>query len=136
MREPVLRFPVTCPDCALESLWEMPIALIADALLTGKGIRFHSHCHDLYWTATFAEREQLRTSLALLNLENFRVSKPEKIRHRHEHHAYHDEQNVIGYKIREHHQAQSTQQGHHRPLLSPIDDKSESYGPEQQSPKQ
>jgi hypothetical protein len=69
MREPVLRFPVTCPDCALESLSEIPIALIANALLTGKGIRLHTNCHDHYWTATFAEREQLRKSLAVLKLE-------------------------------------------------------------------
>ena len=69
MREPVLRFPVTCPDCALESLSEMPNGLIANALLTGTGIRLHSHCHEQYWTATFAEREQLRRSLALLKLE-------------------------------------------------------------------
>lgn len=63
------------------------------------------------------------------------ISKPEKVRNRHEHDAYHDEQNAIGYKIRENHQAEPAQQGHHRPLLSPIDGKSESYGPEQQSPK-
>lgn len=69
MPEPILRFPVTCPDCALESLSELPIALIANALLTGKGIRLHANCHDLYWTATFAEREQLRSSLALLKFE-------------------------------------------------------------------
>ena len=71
MPEPILRFPVTCPDCALESLSEMPIALIANALLTGKGIRLHANCHDLYWTATFAERGQLRKSLALLKVETY-----------------------------------------------------------------
>ena len=71
MPEPILRFPVTCPDCALESLSEMPIALIANALLTGKDIRLYANCHDLYWTATFAEREQLRQSLALLKVETY-----------------------------------------------------------------
>lgn len=74
MPEPILKFPVTCPDCALESLAEMPIALIANALLTGKGIRLHAHCHDLYWTATFAEREQLRKSLALLKVEVYTLN--------------------------------------------------------------
>jgi hypothetical protein len=69
MREPILKFPVTCPDCALESLSELPIAVIANALLTGKGIRLHSNCHDHYWTATFTEREQLRRSLRALNPE-------------------------------------------------------------------
>jgi hypothetical protein len=69
MPEPILKIPVTCPHCALESLAEMPIALIANALLTGKGIRLYSKCHDHYWTATFAEREQLRKSLAVLKIE-------------------------------------------------------------------
>jgi hypothetical protein len=68
MPEPVLRFLVTCPDCALESLSELPIALIANALLIDKAIRLHSICHDRYWTATFAEREHLRQSLAQLDL--------------------------------------------------------------------
>ena len=69
MLEPMLKFSVTCPNCALKSVSEIPIALIANALLTGKGIRLHSVCHDHYWTATFAEREQLRESLSVLKLE-------------------------------------------------------------------
>ncbi len=70
MPEPILKFPVTCPECALESLAEMPIAAIANALLTGKGLRLHSNCHDHYWTATYVEREQLRKSLAALKMES------------------------------------------------------------------
>lgn len=76
MREPILKFPVTCPNCALESVAELPIALIANALLTGKGIRLHSSCHDHYWTATFAEREQLRKSLRMLKLETQALQEP------------------------------------------------------------
>jgi hypothetical protein len=68
MPEPILAIPVTCPHCALESLAEMPIALIANALLIGKAIRLYSKCHDHYWTATFAEREQLRKSLATFKM--------------------------------------------------------------------
>jgi hypothetical protein len=68
MPEPILKTPVTCPHCALESLAEMPIAVIANALLIGKAIRLYSKCHDHYWTATFAEREQLRKSLSVLKL--------------------------------------------------------------------
>jgi hypothetical protein len=63
MQEPILQFPVTCPACALETQCEMPIAVIAHALLSGKGIRLRAQCHDHYWTATFIEREQLRTAL-------------------------------------------------------------------------
>jgi hypothetical protein len=65
MPEPTLKFSVTCPDCALESVSEIPIAAIANSLLTGKSLRLYSNCHDRYWTATFTEREQLRKSLAL-----------------------------------------------------------------------
>lgn len=70
MPEPTLKFPVTCPACALESLSEVPIAVIANALLTGKGIRLHSTCHDYYWTATFVEREELRNALTLLPIDS------------------------------------------------------------------
>ena len=69
MPEPTLKFSLTCPDCALESVSELPIALIANALLIGKTLRLHSPCHDRYWTATFAEREQIRKSLAALKLD-------------------------------------------------------------------
>jgi hypothetical protein len=65
MPEPTLKFSVTCPDCAHESVSEMPIAVIANKLLTGQNLRLYSKCHDRYWTATFTEREQLRKSLAL-----------------------------------------------------------------------
>jgi hypothetical protein len=47
----------------------MPIAVIADSLLTGKSLRLYSHCHDRYWTATFVERERLRKSLATLRID-------------------------------------------------------------------
>jgi hypothetical protein len=73
MPEPILKIPVTCPRCALESLAEIPIAVIANALLIGKAIRLYSKCHDHYWTATFAEREQLRKSLRVLKLETHTI---------------------------------------------------------------
>lgn len=69
MPEPSLKFSVTCPDCALESISEMPIAVIASGLLSGKSLRLYSNCHDRYWTATFTEREQLRKTLALLKVD-------------------------------------------------------------------
>ncbi|HTD75769.1 MAG TPA: hypothetical protein VK652_19740 [Steroidobacteraceae bacterium] len=69
MPEPTLKFSVTCPDCALESVSEIPIAVIANSLLTGKSLRLYSHCHDRYWTATFVEREKLRKHLATLSID-------------------------------------------------------------------
>jgi hypothetical protein len=76
MSEPIFKVPVTCPHCALESVSAMSIALIANALLTGKAIRLHSTCHDQYWTATYAERQQLRRSLAVLNIEGHAQPSP------------------------------------------------------------
>jgi len=77
MPEPTLKFSVTCPDCALESISEMPIAVIANRLLTGKSLRLYSKCHDRYWTATYIEREKLRKSLAALSTDtNARQNPP------------------------------------------------------------
>jgi len=76
MPEPTLRFSVTCPDCALVSVSEIPIASIANSLLTGKSLRLYSNCHDRYWTATFTEREQLRKSLAVLNIDTHANQNP------------------------------------------------------------
>ena len=53
------------------SVSEIPIAAIANSLLTGKSLRLYSKCHDRYWTATFTEREQLRKSLALLEIDAY-----------------------------------------------------------------
>lgn len=69
MSEPTLTILVICPDCALESISEMPIAVIANGLLTGKSLRLYSHCHDRYWSANFTEREGLRKALAELNMQ-------------------------------------------------------------------
>jgi hypothetical protein len=70
MQEPTLRFVVTCPDCGLESLSELPIAIVANALLTGKSIRLHASCHDqVYWTATYIERELLRKTLGTMKID-------------------------------------------------------------------
>lgn len=69
MPEPTLKFSVTCPECALESVLEMPIGVIAHGLLSGKSLRLYSQCHDRYWTATFREREQLRQSLVALKID-------------------------------------------------------------------
>ena len=69
MREPSMKFPVTCPECAQESLGEFRIAFIATALMTGKSLRLYASCHDQYWTATAVEREQLREYLASITAD-------------------------------------------------------------------
>jgi hypothetical protein len=72
----MIKFAVTCPDCALESDLELSIAIIANSLLTGKSIRLYAGCHDQYWTATFVERGQLRKALAELKVDALRACDP------------------------------------------------------------
>ena len=74
MQEPTIKFSVRCPDCALESPTEIPIAMIANALLTGKNIRLYAGCHDQYWTATYLEREQLRKTLGTMTIDALQAS--------------------------------------------------------------
>jgi hypothetical protein len=62
-KEPGVRFPVTCPICARVLLTELPVALIAEALIVGSPIRLHASCHDVYWDATELEVEQIREYL-------------------------------------------------------------------------
>jgi hypothetical protein len=62
-KEPGVRFPVTCPLCAQTLLMELPVALIAEALLVGSPIRLHAGCHDVYWDAGELEVEQIREYL-------------------------------------------------------------------------
>ena len=73
MKEPTLKFSVTCPSCALRSVTEISIAVVANALLTEKNIRLYASCHDIYWTATFVEREQLRKTLSSMKVETRRA---------------------------------------------------------------
>jgi hypothetical protein len=69
VQQPSMKFPVTCPECAAELLTEFPVAFIANALATGKGIRLYASCHDTFWTATFLERQQLREYLGVARIE-------------------------------------------------------------------
>ena len=62
-KEPGVRFPVICPICARALLTELPVAQIAEALITGSSIRLHANCHDVHWDATELEIEQIREYL-------------------------------------------------------------------------
>ena len=63
MTEPTIRFPVTCPLCAEETLGEFPVALIAIGLLQGNSVKLHAPCHDLHWNASQVELQQIREYL-------------------------------------------------------------------------
>ncbi len=60
MKKPIVRFPVVCPRCSVESLAEVSVDLAAEALMRNEGIQLKSACHNLYWTASPTEMQQLR----------------------------------------------------------------------------
>jgi hypothetical protein len=64
----LLRIPVVCPECAKESLTELPTASIAEALATCDVIRLYAQCHDKVWEGSCLEREQLREYWEAANL--------------------------------------------------------------------
>jgi hypothetical protein len=57
--------PVTCPECGVESLCTLAVAVAAHALLSGERILLRSGCHSHEWDAGPLEREQLREYLGL-----------------------------------------------------------------------
>jgi hypothetical protein len=79
MAEPWLSFPVVCPQCGGEELFNMPVAAIAAALLKGTPIELAASCHDLRWNADRIEQEQLREYLAsVTGISVQRVYPPDK----------------------------------------------------------
>jgi hypothetical protein len=60
MKQPVVRFPVVCPRCGVESLAEVSVDLAAEALMRNEGVQLKAACHNLYWTASPTEMQQLR----------------------------------------------------------------------------
>jgi hypothetical protein len=66
MIEPTIRFPVVCPKCGREKLIEFPINEVVYALNRGSGISLVATCHDVIWTATELELEQIHEYLLIL----------------------------------------------------------------------
>jgi len=66
MIEPTVRFPVVCPRCGREKLTEFPINEVVYALNGGSDISLVATCHDVIWTATERELEQIHEYLLAL----------------------------------------------------------------------
>jgi len=75
MKQPTIRFPVVCPRCGAESLAEVSIALAAEALMRSEGIQLKVACHNLYWTASPTEMQQLRGYMSAV-IDEQRTSSP------------------------------------------------------------
>jgi hypothetical protein len=63
MIEPDIRFPVVCPKCGRERLAELPLNEVVYALNRGSDISLVATCHDVIWTATELELEQIQQYL-------------------------------------------------------------------------
>jgi hypothetical protein len=62
--EPTVRFPVACPKCGRERLTEIAVEVVADSLRRGSDICLVATCHDIIWTASESELEQIHEHLA------------------------------------------------------------------------
>lgn len=54
---------VRCPICGDKSQMRKSISAIAEALLLKSVIRLHAACHDVWWDASFSERQDIRNIL-------------------------------------------------------------------------
>jgi hypothetical protein len=67
MIEPTVRFSVACPKCGRERLTEYPVDEVADSLRRGSDICLVATCHDVIWTATELELEQINEYLGAVH---------------------------------------------------------------------
>ncbi len=64
MFEPNFRFPVKCPICRTEGLTSVPMGQVAEALVKNEPISLRAVCHEVVWTATESETDQIREYFA------------------------------------------------------------------------
>jgi hypothetical protein len=76
MKKPIVRFPVVCPRCGVEGLAEVSVDLGAEALMRNEGIQLKSACHNLFWTASPTEMQQLREYMSAVFVDEQRTSSP------------------------------------------------------------
>jgi hypothetical protein len=67
MNHPTVRFPAACPKCGTERLTEFPVDVVADALQRGSDICLVATCHDVIWSATELELEQISEYLGAVH---------------------------------------------------------------------
>jgi hypothetical protein len=63
MSEAMIQLAVRCPKCGAPSRVRHSISYVAETLILSNPIRLHAPCHDVWWDASFLEREQIRHCL-------------------------------------------------------------------------
>jgi hypothetical protein len=72
--EPLLRFPVVCPICKEEMLFQTALAPVLQALLTMRDIRLNtSCCGKVDWLASPIETEQIEQYASCITVEQHKV---------------------------------------------------------------
>ena len=66
MNEPLVRFPVTCPECGVESIGTFRLTDIAAALIERRRVNLFADCHAQSWDASDVEQAQIREYLAAM----------------------------------------------------------------------
>ena len=74
MKKPIVRFPVVCPRCSTESLAEVSVDLAAETFMRNEGIQLRAACHNLYWTASPIEMDQLREYMRAIFVDQQRAT--------------------------------------------------------------
>ena len=54
MKDPCLRFPLTCPQCGIESLMVVRTVAATIAVKERRSMRLYAPCHDIFWDASGA----------------------------------------------------------------------------------
>jgi hypothetical protein len=59
MDESLIRFPITCPRCGLESLTKFRAVVVTIATVEWHSMRLYAPCHQVFWDASDLELEQI-----------------------------------------------------------------------------
>lgn len=60
---PIVRFPLTCPECGTESLAVLRIVAVTIAVKQWQSMRLYAPCHDIFWDASALELDQIAAYL-------------------------------------------------------------------------
>jgi hypothetical protein len=80
MENRMIRLPIKCPCCGLESMMVSSLDTIVDALATERRLKLSSECayHRVTWVANEIERNQIREYAALQFAMSEQLQRPRR----------------------------------------------------------